>query len=315
MTGEMVDAVRAGGLVAPGRRVLVLLSGGRDSTCLLDLATQIAGAESVSALHVNYGLREDAEHDEHHCAELCARLDVALDVKHEQPPRSGNIQAWAREARYRAARELAGDADIAVGHTASDQVETILYRLASSPSRRALLGMRPREGSLVRPLLSFTRAQTGEYCLARGLEWREDPSNESDAFARARIRRRLVPALREVHPAAERNVLTLAELLRDEADVLESLIDQVLDGQEVIPLAVLRRLEPALQRLVVQRLADAAVGAPAPGAARRVDEIRRLSDDAALDLPHGVRALVEGGRLRFVVQEPKPRARASAPPK
>jgi tRNA(Ile)-lysidine synthase len=307
MTEEMIDAVRDGGLIAPGRPVLVLISGGRDSTCLLDLAALIAGAENVSALHVNYGLRDDADEDEHHCAELCARLHVGLDIRREHPPGSGNLQAWARDARYRAAHECAGGEDIAAGHTASDQVETILYRLASSPSRRALLGMRPREGSLIRPLLSFTRAQTAEYCLLRGLEWREDVTNESDAYARARIRKRLVPALNEIHPAAEQNVLALADLLRDEADVLEALIDQAVGGADAISLAALRELDPALQRLVVQRLADAAAGAPAPGAARRVDEICGLSDHAALDLPHGVRALVEGGKLRFVAQEPKPR--------
>jgi tRNA(Ile)-lysidine synthase len=315
MTKEMIDAVRDGDLLAPGRPVLVLLSGGRDSTCLLDLAALIAGAENVSALHVNYGLRDHADEDERHCAELCARLDVAFEVRREHPPGSGNLQAWARDARYRAAYERAGGEDIAAGHTASDQVETILYRLASSPSRRALLGMRSREGTLIRPLLGFTRAQTAEYCLARGLDWREDVTNESEAFARTRIRKRLVPALREVHPAAEQNVLALAELLRDEADVLDALIDQALGGADAISLAALRELEPALRRLVVQRLADSAAGAPAPGTARRAEEICMLGDDAALDLPRGVRALVEGGKLRFVAQEPKPRARVSAPPK
>ena len=70
-------------------------------------------------------------------------------------------------------------ADVAAGHTATDQVETILYRLASSPSRRALLGMRPREGRLVRPLLGVTRAQTAGHCRDRGLRWREDDSNAS----------------------------------------------------------------------------------------------------------------------------------------
>jgi tRNA(Ile)-lysidine synthase len=291
----------------------VMLSGGRDSTCLLDGAVRIAGSECVRALHVNYALRADAWEDEHHCGELCTQLGVVLAVRHARAPLAGNVQAWAREARYRAAQELSGGDDIAAGHTASDQVETILYRLASSPSRRALLGMRPRDGALIRPLLNFTREQTAAYCLRRRLEWREDASNESEAFVRARIRKRLVPALREVHPAAEQNVLALADLLRDEADVLGALIDQLLQGEETISLATLRRLEPALRRLLVQRLADGAVGGPAPGASRRVDEICGLGENAALDLPHGVRALVEGGRLRFAAQEPKPPARASAP--
>lgn len=298
---ELLERVRQEGLLAAGRAVVVLLSGGRDSTCLLDVAVRVAGPESVTALHVNYGLREEAEADELHCGELCRTFGIPLQVHHPQRHGSGNIQAWAREERYAAATALAGEleAEVAAGHTATDQVETILYRLASSPSRRALLGMRPREGRLIRPLLAFTRQDTAEYCRKRGLTWREDQSNQSDAYARARIRARLVPALREVHPAAEHNVLALAAVLRDEAEVLDALVEEVMDGDDRIKLAALRELPVALQRLVVQRLADEAAGGPAPGTARRVQEILRLGSNAALDLPHGVRAVVERGFLRF----------------
>ncbi len=295
----MLERVRHEGLLAANRPVIVLLSGGRDSTCLLDLATRIVGPGSVQALHVNYGLREEAGEDERHCHEVCQSLGVALHVRHPRHPGSGNVQAWAREERYQAAAALAAGGDIAAGHTATDQVETILYRLASSPSRRALLGMSPREGSLVRPLLGFSREQTAEYCRSRRLEWREDESNQSDAYARARIRSRLVPALREVHPAAEANVLALAAILRDEAEVLDSLIDEALGGGGEIELETLRGLPPALRRLVVQRLADQAAGRPAPGAGRRADEVAALGRNAALDLPHGVRAVVKQGSLSF----------------
>jgi tRNA(Ile)-lysidine synthase len=204
-------------LLSPEREVVVLLSGGRDSTCLLDLAARIAGPQAVRALHVNYGLREAAEADEAHCRELCTTLGVSLEVRRASRPETGNLQAWAREERYAAAAELSAprQADIAAGHTATDQVETILYRLASSPSRRALLGMRPREGRLIRPLLGVTREETGAYCRWRGLEWREDESNTSDAYARVRVRESLVPALRAIHPAAEQNVLALAGIMRD----------------------------------------------------------------------------------------------------
>jgi tRNA(Ile)-lysidine synthase len=302
---DLVQPVVADGLLAQGRAVVVMYSGGRDSTCLLDLAVRVAGAGAVSALHVNYGLRAGADADERHCAELCERLGVQLDVRRPVRPAdgAGNLQAWARDERYRAAADLAvaRDAEVAVGHTRSDQVETILYRIASSPSRRAVLGMRPREGALVRPLLRFTREETGAYCEEHGLRWRDDESNDTAAYARNRIRRELVPALARIHPAAEDNVLALAEILRAEAEVLDELVDQVLEGRLEISVARLRELSPALRRLVVQRLADDAAQGPAAGVARRADDVAAMAErgTAALDLPSGVRATAESGLVRF----------------
>jgi tRNA(Ile)-lysidine synthase len=302
--GELLDRVRAEGLLSPGHPVVIMFSGGRDSTCLLDTAIRVAGVEAVSAVHANYGLRAAADADERFCAELCERLGVQLDVRRPvRPGETGNLQAWARGERYRAAAELAiaRDADVAAGHTRSDQVETILYRIASSPSRRALLGMRPRDGALIRPLLSFTREDTAAYCTERELPWREDESNESSAFARNRIRRDVVPAFERIHPAAQNNLLALAQVLRDEAELLEAMVDTVLEDGGEIALSRLRELGPALQRLVVQRLADEAAGEPAAGVARRAEEIAALSDHGtvSIDLPHGVRATATAGRLRF----------------
>ena len=304
----MLEAVREGGMLPPGTPVVAMLSGGRDSVCLLDLAVRLLGAEAVTALHVNYGLRDDSDADEEHCAALCARLGVRLEAERPRRPEGpGNLQAWARDARYAAAAQLAlaDDGLIATGHTADDQVETILYRLASSPSRRALLGMKPRDGRLVRPLLGFTRERTTAYCEERELAWRDDPSNAGSAYARNRVRHGLAAALADVHPAAARNVLRTAELLRDEAEVLDALVAAELDGsngstRNTIELARLAELPPALRRLVVQQLADRAAGRPVAGAARHAEEVAALrrTGTAMLDLGGGVRAITERGVLR-----------------
>jgi tRNA(Ile)-lysidine synthase len=304
---ELLERVEAGGLLAGSEPLLVMLSGGRDSVCVLDLAVQVRDAEAVRVLHVNYGLREEADQDERHCAELCGRLGVALVVERaSRPGQSGNLQAWAREVRYAAAARLAEEAGTAIvtGHTADDQVETILYRLASSPSRRALLGMRPREGRLVRPLLGTTREETTAYCEARGLAWRDDASNEEAGYKRNLVRRELIPELEQVHPAAKENVLRTAALLREEAELLDSLVDAELGGGEGAPPGTIRHarfadLHPALRRLVLQRLADEAAGRPVAGAARFADQVAGLTrGGSTLDLGSGVRAVLEGGVLR-----------------
>jgi tRNA(Ile)-lysidine synthase len=304
----MLETVRADGLLPPEAPAVAMLSGGRDSICLVDLLARLLGAEAVTALHVNYGLRDDSDADEAHCTAVCTQLGVKLALERPRRPEGpGNLQSWARDTRYAAAAQLAlgRGAVIATGHTADDQVETILYRLASSPSRRALLGMRPRDGSLVRPLLAFSREQTTAYCEERGLEWRDDPTNSGEAYARNRVRHRLLPSLAEIHPAAARNVLRTAELLRDEAEVLDALVDAELGGSNgsdrgTIELRRLVELAPALRRLVVQRLADRAAGRPVAGAANHADEVAALrrTGTAMLDLGGGVRAVVERGVLR-----------------
>jgi tRNA(Ile)-lysidine synthase len=304
----MLEELREGGMLPPGTPLVAMLSGGRDSVCLTDLAARLLGPGEVTALHVNYGLRDDSDADEAHCAALCEQLGVRLEVERPRRPEGpGNLQAWARDARYAAAARLAEERGgaIATGHTADDQVETILYRLASSPSRRALLGMKPKDGKLARPLLGFTRAETTAYCEQRGLPWRDDPSNDESSYARNRVRHGLAAALAEVHPAAARNVLRTAELLRDEAEVLDPLVAAELDGsggssRDTIRLERLAELPPALRRLVVQQLADRAAGRPVAGAARHAEEVAALrrTGTAMLDLGGGVRAIAERGVLR-----------------
>jgi tRNA(Ile)-lysidine synthase len=293
---DLLAHVEAGGLVARGRPVVVLLSGGRDSTCLLDVCVQLGAA--ASALHVNYGLREEAGAEEEHCRELCRRLEVELEVEHPGVV-EGNTQAWARDVRYAGGARLAAarDADLAAAHTATDQVETVLYRLASSPGRRALLGMTPRSGRLVRPLLDVTREDTSAWCRSRGLSWVDDASNEDALFARARVREGLVPAMRAVDARAEANILRTAALLRDEAEVLDAVVTTALAGRDRVSVEHLRELPPALGRLVVRRLAEDALGAPVPRALARFEELLTL--DGALDVGDGARAVVDRGVLHF----------------
>jgi tRNA(Ile)-lysidine synthase len=298
-----LEVARESGLIAEGQPLLVLLSGGGDSVALLDIALRL-GAR-VSALHVNYGLREGAGEDEAFCRELCERLGATLTVERVALGGGGNLQERARDARYALAERFA-EGDYAAAHTATDQAETVLYRLAVSPGSRALLGMEPRRGRLVRPLLRATREELRAYLGARGLDWHEDPSNADRRFARARVRHDVLDALHELSPAAERTIAETALQLRDESEVLRSAADEALEelgGGPAVALSDLRGLSPALARLVLRGMAESAEGGPRSLSREEADAILRLGGDRggtrSLDLGGGLRAVSEYGTLRF----------------
>jgi tRNA(Ile)-lysidine synthase len=298
-----LEAARESGLVAAGRPMLVLLSGGGDSVCLLDVALRL-GARA-EALHVNYGLRPGADEDERFVRDHCERLGVPLTVERVAlADGRGNLQERAREARYALAERFA-EGDYAAAHTASDQAETVLYRLAVSPGSRALHGMAPRRGRLVRPLLAVTRAEVRDYLRARGLEWREDPSNADRRFARARVRHDVLDALRELSPAADRTIAETARQLREEAEVLDAAVDEAMEalgGGPAISLEELRLRPPAVRRLALRRLAERASGGEAVSLSRReTEEILALGGHGtkSLDLGGGLRAVAEYGTVRF----------------
>jgi tRNA(Ile)-lysidine synthase len=318
-----LEAARESGLVRAGEPLLVMVSGGGDSVALLDIAVRL-GAQ-VSVLHVNYGLREDAPQDQALVRRLCDERSVSLTVEQVRLSTEGNLHERARDARYAIAEGLAVG-DYAAAHTASDQAETVLYRLAVSPGSRALHGMSPRRGRLVRPLLSVTREEVREYLRARGLEWREDPSNADRRFARARVRHEVLAALRELSPAAERTIAETARQLRDEAEVLDAVVSDAvkeLGGGPAVSLPALLEHPPAVRRLVLRALAERAAGGPAGGARpgrprplsrREADEILALGESGtkSLDLGGGLRAVAEYGTVRFTrageaaVPEPVP---------
>jgi tRNA(Ile)-lysidine synthase len=308
---SVLETVRSSGLLEPRMRVLAMLSGGADSVCLVHSLRELLGPGGVTALHVNHGLRPSAGEDERFCVELCERLGVPLRAEQLDLASNGNLEDAARRGRYAAAERVraAERLDrIAAGHTASDQVETVLYRLATSPGRRALLGMRSRSGVLIRPLLALEGRQTRDYCREAGLDWREDETNSDRAFARNRLRLDVVPALRTIHPAAERNILSTVEQLIEEAALLDSLVEEASErlvapgSPPALDAAGLAKLAPPLRRLLLRRLAEQAAGEPLALGSERLAEIEALArrgGSGSLDLGAGVQVVSEYGVLRF----------------
>ncbi len=308
------------GLVPSGSPGVALISGGADSTCLAAGLAEHCGRPNVHALHLNYGLRPSADADEHLCRRLCAMLRIDLRVERVSVG-GGNVQAAARELRYEAAerlRERLGCEWVATGHTRTDLAETVLYRLASSPGRRALLGMPGRRGRVVRPMLGLERDEARRIAVDAGLPFADDPTNLDPSFARNRIRSEVLPVLREINPAAERNLAETRIELAEEGRVLDRVVEEALDaagagdGAVAIRAERLAGAEPGLRRLALRTLAERAAGAEVALPRARVAEIWRLAgrpEGGEVDLGGGLVARCEQGMIRFgpgVEREPEP---------
>ena len=215
---ERIEAhIRRHDLIARGGDVLCLVSGGVDSTCLYHALAELG--YRTSALHVAHGLRgEESDGD----AEWCA---VRFGAEVVRGAARGRTEAELRDVRY----SFHAGALRATGHTLSDQVETIIYRLASSGNTKGIEVR--RDDGVVRPLLCLWREDTEAYCRERGLEWREDSSNATTV--RGLIRRDVLPVLERIHPAARENVLRALDERRTLPPALAELLDSPVGSKRV----------------------------------------------------------------------------------
>jgi tRNA(Ile)-lysidine synthetase-like protein len=209
--------VREHDLIPPGGDVTCLVSGGADSTCLWHLLGSLG--YRVSALHVNHKLRgADSDEDARFCAESLGAEVVVRDGR-------SLSEAALREQRLSLARTSVR----ATGHTASDQVETILYRLVASGNGKGIKVR--REDGVVRPLLALWREDTEAFCRERGVEPRLDSTNATTT--RGLIRGEILPLLERIHPAARENILRSLETRRTMPPALAELLDSPAGSRRV----------------------------------------------------------------------------------
>lgn len=294
----------ADGLRAP---VVVACSGGADSLGLLVLAA-VAGLEPI-AVHVDHGLRAGSAADADVVAVAAHALGVEWRSVRVTIDAGGNLEARARDARYRAlhdARAELGATAILVAHTADDQAETVLLNLLRGSGSAGLAGMARRRGAIVRPLLHLRRAEVRAVVEARGLGVVVDPTNADQRWRRAWIRHEVLPMLER---GADRDVVPIlvrqSEVLRAESDLLDDLGDQLLASARTVDALA------ADSGLRTQVLIDASLpiarravrrwlGSPPPSA----DEVERVlavarGECVATELAGGRRVQRSGGRLSF----------------
>jgi len=249
-------------MVSPGQTVGVAVSGGADSVCLLHVLRELE--YRIAVLHLNHGLRgAESDEDEAFVAGMAGQLGLPMIARRVNlEDRGGNLEESARAARqaFYAEAIAQGKVDcVAVGHTRSDQAETVLFRLLRGAGTAGLAGIRPvtRE-SIIRPLLEVHRSETEQYLRDRDVVWRTDSTNASARFARNRIRRNLLPQLeREWNPQLADGLANMADWAQAEETYWESEIDRLATGALVeregsilvrvsrltdLPLAVARRL-------------------------------------------------------------------------
>jgi len=221
------------------RPIIVGVSGGPDSLCLMDVLRQ--AGYSIVVAHFDHQLRAESSQDARMVEETASRLALACvvdgaDVRADAEQNKLSIEEAARKLRYRFLFKLArerGAQAVAVGHTADDQVETILMHFLRGSGLSGLKGMEYRtviqtfdvEIPIARPLLNMRRAETVAYCAANGLRPHYDASNDSLDFQRNRIRRLLIPELENYNPKLRESVFRMAQALKGDHALLTEILD------------------------------------------------------------------------------------------
>lgn len=316
---------RLPGLFAPNTLLVVAFSGGQDSTCLLHALCSQPRTWRIVAAHVDHGLRAESAAAAERVALLARAIGAEIvirrvDIASYRRP-GWSIQQAARAARYQALAAVVsehGANALVVGHTADDQAETVLLNLLRGTGLGGLAGMRmdetmdlsrfgppgplvaDRQLRLARPLLRVSRATTFAYCAELGLQVVEDPSNQSRAYTRNRVRLDLLPALERFNPAIREVLARTADLAAEDLDALDAIVSALheqttrtrtadsigydLAGWQAHP----RGLQRRLLRFGIKELVGALVDVPTSPIEDALDLLRSGSAGQAYHLPYGV---------------------------
>jgi tRNA(Ile)-lysidine synthase len=299
------------------RRWVVCVSGGPDSTCLLDVLGRLSQTLGLAleVAHVDHGLSPQSEDVAAAVARAASGAGHDVHVARAGGLEGPNLQARAREFRYRFFETVAaetGASRIATGHTLDDRVETTIARLIHGAGTGALAGLRPREQNRLRPLLGVRRVETRAYCEARGLKFFDDPANSDERFERAAVRARVVPAIEERWgDGAIRAIAVAADRLAEDAVFLEGLAETLYGqiakraaGEVRFDLEAIRLAPRALRRrvlaLAIGRARDRSGGIEA---ALDALERRDLGGGLSFDVAEG--ATISVDRDGVVVRMPR----------
>lgn len=297
------------------RRLVVAVSGGLDSICLLHVLRFGPFDFDLAAAHYDHAMRAGSAADADWVSGVCTAWRVPLETARAAvAPRS---EAAARDLRYAFLQEVAArtDATIITAHHADDQAETVLLRMVRGTGLTGLAGIPARRGNVVRPLLPFARRDLRDYASAVGLRWREDVTNQELRYARNRIRHLVLPALEAIRPGAARRIARLADRAADAEAAWQAVVEDAVadvaaarDGA-VFVLARDRLLayHPHVRARVLRHLlSELGHRLDRSGTAAAVEFISFGVSGARLELGSGVRLEREFDRLLLEHARPRP---------
>jgi tRNA(Ile)-lysidine synthase len=307
-------------MIEANDKVMVGISGGADSVCLLFVLLELSREMhfKLLAVHVNHGLRgAEADRDEEFVRRLCAECGVEFVCRHcgvrDRAEREKlSLEEAGRLCRYEIFSEEAkshGCNKIAVAHHANDQAETMLFHLFRGSGLRGLAGMEPVSGNRIRPLLCVERREIEEWLKERGISYCTDSTNQEEVYTRNRIRGRVIPCAEEMNTAAVRHMGEAAEELRRVEEYLEEetraaserCVSREADGIHIRKEAF-EQLQPLLQGRLLRRCIEEAGGGLKDVERTHIRLLRELfgkQTGSSLDLPGDRRAVREYQGIRL----------------
>lgn len=296
-------------LITAGDRVLVGLSGGGDSVCLLTILQELSDKLQITlgAFHVNHGIRgAEADGDERFSKKLCEAFGIRFYSAKEDVPAYAKehklgLEEAGRELRYRAARQIAereGYTKIALAHHRNDVAETFLFHLLRGSSLSGLSSIPAEREGIIRPLLGFTREEIEQFLAERQLSYRTDSTNNLTEYTRNKIRHEMVTfARKEINAGAVDHIADTAAELSEINDYLEEVAEVVYAGAEKegksirIPVELLLDSHGVIRRKVLYRMISEAAGSKkdiTKGHVTRVEDLLTGQSGRQVSLPYGL---------------------------